>query len=110
MTRRTIIFIVAALLALAAPRMLFASGHGDGGEFSPKEMVMEHLADSYEWHITTFEGRDIIVPLPVIVRSSTGWHVFSSDKICHEGATYEGLYITHEGKYKDKIVEDVGIR
>ena len=107
MMRRALIFAFAALLMLAAPQRLAASGHY-GENFSPKERVMEHLADSYEWHITSIKGRDIIVPLPVIVRSSTGWHVFSSDKICHPGATYYGLYIAHEGKYKDKIVEDVG--
>lgn len=107
MTKRTLIIILAAFMVLAAPQRLAASGHGDGENFSPKEMVMEHLADSYEWHITTIKGRDIVVPLPVIVRSSTGWHIFSSDKVCH-GGTYEGLYIAHEGKYKDKIVEDVG--
>ena len=107
MTRRTIIIILAALLALALPQRLCASGHGEEGEFSPKEMVMEHLADSYEWHITTIKDKDIVVPLPIIVRSSTGWHVFSSDKVCH-GGTYEGLYIANEGKYKDKLVEDVG--
>lgn len=100
-------YMLVAVLLMVAPLAASASGHGDGEDFSPKELVMEHLADSYEWHITTIKDRDIVVPLPVIVRSSTGWHVFSSDKICHEGATYEGMYIAHEGKYKDKIVEDV---
>ena len=100
-------YMLVAALLMVAPLAASASGHGDGENFSPKELVMEHLADSYEWHITTIKGHDIVVPLPVIVRSSTGWHIFSSDKICHEGATYEGMYIAHEGKYKDKIVEDV---
>ena len=48
MTRRVIIIITAVLLAICSPRTLSASGHGDSGEFSPKEMVMEHLTDSYE--------------------------------------------------------------
>jgi F-type H+-transporting ATPase subunit a len=105
MTKRVLITILAALIALAAPQKLLASGV-EGEKFSPKEMVMEHLADSYIWEITTIKGHEIAVPLPVIVRSSTGWHVFMSDKICH-GGTYEGLYLATEGKYKDKIVEDV---
>ena len=106
MKKSALIAILVVFMALAAPQKLSASG-GEGETFSPKEMVMEHLADSYEWHITTIKGRDIVVPLPVIVRSSTGWHVFSSEKICH-GGTYEGMYIAKEGRYKDKIVEDVG--
>ena len=100
-------YLIVAACLMVAPLYASASGHGDGESFSPKELVMEHLSDSYEWHITTIKERDIVVPLPIIVRSSTGWHVFSSEKICHEGATYEGLYIARDGKYKNKIVEDV---
>ena len=107
MMRKVLKYLFVAAVLMIAPLSASASGHGGGEEFSPKEMVMEHLADSYEWHITTIKDRDIVVPLPVIVRSSTGWHIFSSDKICHEGAVYEGMYIAHEGKYKDKIVEDI---
>ena len=106
MKKLTLIIVLTAVMALAAPIPLAASG-GEGEAFSPKEMVMEHLADSYIWEITAVKGREIAVPLPVIVRSSTGWHVFMSDKICH-GATYQGLYLAKEGKYKNKIVEDVG--
>lgn len=102
---RALIYILSLLLALASPAQAFASGSEEA--FSPKEMVMEHLTDSYIWEITSVKGHEIAVPLPVIVRSSTGWHVFMSDKICHEGASYEGLYIAKEGKYKNKIVEDV---
>ncbi len=74
--------------------------------FNPKKMVMEHLADSYDWHITTFKGHHISIPLPVIVKSSTGWHVFMSNRIT-EGGTYKGLYIAKEGSHEGKIVEDV---
>ena len=86
--KRLLRYALVAAILLIAPFAAHASGHGEGEEFSPKEMVMEHLADSYEWHITTIKDRDIVVPLPVIVRSSTGWHVFSSDKICHEGVSH----------------------
>ena len=105
MTKRFFITVLASIVALAVPQRLSASG-GEGEEFSPKEMVMEHLADSYIWEITTIKGREIAIPLPVIVRSSTGWHVFMSDKICH-GGTYKGLYLATEGKYKNKVVENV---
>ena len=105
MIKRCFITILAVVLALALPHKAAASGH-DGEDFSPKEMVMEHLSDSYIWEITTIKGKEIAIPLPVIVRSSTGWHCFLSDKICH-GGTYYGLYLAKEGKYKNKIVEDV---
>lgn len=93
-------------LAVAFPFQAKASG-GEGESFSPKEMVMEHLTDSYQWELTHVKGRELSVPLPVIVRSSTGWHIFLSDKLYPAGTRYKGLYIAEEGKYKNKIVEDV---
>ncbi len=110
MMKRFLPYVLALIMALAAPQMLCgraSASEGEGETFSPKELIMEHLMDSYEWELTEFKGNEITIPLPVIVRSSTGWHFFMSDKICHEGATYEGLYIAREGKYKGKIVEDV---
>lgn len=68
-------------------------------------IVMEHIGDSYEWHITTAGDREIAVSLPVIVRSrTTGWHCFSSARL-HGGTEYEGLRIADEGPYAGKIVE-----
>jgi F-type H+-transporting ATPase subunit a len=74
-------------------------------EVNVKELILEHLADSYTWHITKIGETDIVVPLPVMVYSqTTGWHVFLSSAF-HEGAVHEGLSIGTEGKYKGKIVE-----
>jgi len=70
-----------------------------------KELILEHLADSYTWHITKIGETDIAIPLPVIVYSqTTGWHVFMSSAF-HETGVHEGLTIAAEGKYKGKIVE-----
>ena len=66
------------------------------------EIIFEHIGDEYEWHITEWKGKAIAIPLPVIVKSSTGWHVFSSERLQH-GETYEGLYIDHES---GKIIDE----
>lgn len=74
-------------------------------EVNVKELILEHLADSYTWHVTKVGETDIAIPLPVMVYShTTGWHVFLSSAF-HGGATHEGLSIAAEGKYKGKIVE-----
>ena len=74
-------------------------------EVNVKEFILEHLADSYEWHITKVGDTHIAIPLPVIVYSSTtGWHIFSSS-VFHHDPIHEGFYIAHEGEYKGKIVE-----
>jgi F-type H+-transporting ATPase subunit a len=74
-------------------------------EFNVKEFILEHLSDSYEWHVTTWGHTHISIPLPVIVYSrTTGWHVFMSYKF-HQNPVYYGLTLATEGKYKGKIVE-----
>ena len=64
-------------------------------------IIFEHIGDEYEWHILTWGDTHVILHLPVIVHSSTGWHVFSSKHLEH-GESYEGLVIDPE---KGKIVE-----
>ena len=66
------------------------------------EIIFEHIGDGYEWHITEWKGESVAIPLPVIVKSSTGWHVFSSERLSH-GKHYEGLYIDPE---KGKIIDE----
>ncbi|GHT72551.1 ATP synthase subunit a [Bacteroidia bacterium] len=68
------------------------------------EIIAEHIADSYWWHITTINEHHVSVYLPVIVcTQDNGWQVFSSKHLAH-GEPYNGLYIAKEGKYKGKIV------
>ncbi|MDD6211486.1 MAG: F0F1 ATP synthase subunit A [Bacteroidales bacterium] len=70
-----------------------------------KEIVFEHLEDSYHWHITEWNGKDIAIPLPVIVWSEkNGWNVFLSTPLYKEGS-YEGFYIAPEGEFRGKLVE-----
>ncbi len=73
-------------------------------EVNVGEMLFGHIGDSYGWHITDWNGKHITIPLPCILLSSTGWHVFMSSKVEH-GHEYEGLFIADEGRYEDKIVE-----
>jgi F-type H+-transporting ATPase subunit a len=74
--------------------------------FNPGDVIMEHVGDSYSWHIFSVKNFDLSVPLPVIVISkSSGFHVFSSSKVYEEGTSYLGFQIEREGDNKGKIVE-----
>lgn len=73
-------------------------------EVDVQEIIFGHIGDSYEWHITDIGDRRISISLPVIVRSSTGWHCFLSSKL-EDGAEYEGLYISSSEANEGKIVE-----
>ena len=71
-----------------------------------KEVVLGHIGDSYDWHITTIGEKHISIPLPVIVRGHNGeWHCFSSGHLLHSHEGYEGCLVAHDGPYVGKLVE-----
>ena len=92
------------LALMVTPFQVFASEEAKEGEsLNIPEIVLEHLSDSYEWHIASYEGKHLSVPLPVIVRSSetgewfigTAHGIESSDRFyfdaLHHGKIYEHL-------------------
>ena len=95
-----VIFAVTVWMPLRAEEAAADSTAGGPG-FNVQEVIFGHMSDAYEWHITDIGDKSVAIPLPVIVKSSTGWHVFSSKRIEH-GEEYEGLYISEE---TGKIVE-----
>ncbi|MCC8146131.1 MAG: F0F1 ATP synthase subunit A [Bacteroidales bacterium] len=75
-------------------------------ELNVRELILDHVGDAYDWHITSFGDKHISIPLPVIVKGhESGWHVFSSSKFHHGHDSYNGFAIAQEGPYKGKIVE-----
>ncbi|MBR5175243.1 MAG: F0F1 ATP synthase subunit A [Bacteroidales bacterium] len=77
----------------------------DEVELDMDEYLYGHVRDSYEWHITTINGKPVSIPLPVIVisKSGNGAHIFSSKHL--EEGEYKGFSIATSGKYENKIVE-----
>ena len=71
---------------------------GTDAKFDASTFIMEHIADSHEWHLWTVKGADgheknIFIPLPVILYSKqNGLDIFMSDKLAH-GQSYKGYKI-----------------
>jgi F-type H+-transporting ATPase subunit a len=76
------------------------------GAFDASTFIMEHIADSHEWHILTKKnGESVAIYLPVILYSKeTGLDVFSSKRLAH-GHEYKGYKIEEEGDLKGVIVK-----
>ena len=92
------------LVAFALMPLLAFAGNGEGeknGGLDIPKVVLEHLSDSYEWHIATYEGKHLSIPLPIIVRNSaTGdWFVGTAESLpepfffdeAHHGKIYEKM-------------------
>ena len=73
--------------------------------FDASTFIMEHIADSHEWHLFTRQnGESVAIYLPVILYSKEkGFDVFSSKKLFH-GNIYKGYKLEEEGDLKGTIV------
>ena len=78
-----------------------------------QEILFGHIKDSYEWHITSVNGHPVVLHLPIIVKSSTGWHVFCSNEFSEEKDAQGnrpgpyGLYISGSSANENKICENI---
>lgn len=88
---------------------------GEKGGIHLKEILFGHVQDSYQWHITDFNGKPVIVHLPMIFYSQTsGFHVMCSSQFEHEPNAEllregpDGFYIQGAEDEKGCIVEKVG--
>ena len=95
--RSLFLLMLFALLPFAAS----AQDKSEGAKLDIPEIVLEHLSDSYEWHIATFGDKSLSIPLPIIVRSSeTGqWTFCTAESLPkkfffdeeHHGKIYERM-------------------
>lgn len=80
----------------------------DEGGLNIPEIVLEHLSDSYEWHIATYGDNHISIPLPIIIRSdATGeWH------FCTSHSLPDNFYFNKEmhGKIYEKLPDGSTVR
>lgn len=100
-------YLLPGLLVLFAALMPIQSVRAE--EINATELVMEHTADSHEWHITTINGRKISIPLPVIILTDNHLHCFMSNQL--EAKVKELGLTLKDGKiYKgDSRVIDISI-
>lgn len=71
-----------------------------------KDMILSHVSDLYEWHFMEWNGKDIAIPLPIILHSKeSGWNFFLSSELHNPQSKYSRFYVSEEGKNAGKIVE-----
>ena len=91
---------------LLTPLLQVKAQHEEGEKFNPGTFILNHVNDSYDWHILTYNGHHVSVPLPIILYSQQSkFHVFMSSKFHHGSHEHLGFMIAEDGPYKGKIVE-----
>jgi F-type H+-transporting ATPase subunit a len=72
-------------------------------EFQAGEMIIEHITDSYEWHIMTIGHTHVSVPLPIMLYDEGKFHFFMSS-VFHHNDSHEGYFISHDNMNSGKLV------
>ena len=106
---RHIKYILLLLLVFMPALASYANEKADEeGGLNIPEIVLEHLSDSYEWHIATYGDNHISIPLPIIIRSdATGeWH------FCTSHSLPDNFYFNKEmhGKIYEKLPDGSTVR
>ncbi len=110
MTKLRHLFLIVMLLLTVMPTM---ASEQEKGSIDFQGILWGHIKDSYEWHVTNIGDKPIVINLPIIVHSSTGWHVFSSSEFAEEKDAKGnrpgpyGLYISGSQDHENKICETV---
>ncbi len=76
------------------------------GEVDAGKMINDHLIDSHEWHLWTYKGHHVAIPLPVFLIHNGEFHAFWSSKLAH-GHHHKGFYIEVQGDNKGKILRTI---
>ncbi|MBR1879862.1 MAG: F0F1 ATP synthase subunit A [Prevotella sp.] len=95
--------IILLMMVALLPIPVLAEEGGEDETLNIPEIVLEHLADSYEWHIASYQGKHLSIPLPIIIHSeNTGeWH------FCTAHSLPEGFFLNEEahGKVYERMAD-----
>lgn len=72
--------------------------------FELGKLIIEHITDSYEYHIFSIGSHHLTVSLPVILYDRGHWVTFWSSEFHHHQGIYKGYYIAEDGKNLGRIV------
>lgn len=81
-----------------------SEGHSE--KFNAGNFIFGHINNAHEWHICTYKGHHISIPLPVILYSKTqGLQIFSSSKFHHGHGEYKNFKLMLTGPEKGHVIE-----
>ena len=96
--------IFCTLTLLFSCQNLIAS-ENDSEVFDAGPFIIEHVIDSYGWHICGSGEKSVTIPLPVILFDEGRPVVFLSNKFHHGEAAYNGYAMGWEENTKGRIVK-----
>lgn len=105
LTRTSICNFLITLLLLTFSAPVIASSSEKSGGFQADAYIIDHIVDSYGWHITTYKNTEISIPLPIILFDNGKLVCFMSSKFHHGKNSYNGYALGFTPETKGKIVK-----
>ncbi len=99
---KTLFLVVFALFTTFSAS---ASAESDDKGFDAGPFIIDHVVDSYGWHITDFGDTHISISLPIILIDEGELHCFMSSKFHHGHDAYKGYALGFTPETKGKIVK-----
>lgn len=103
--KRLLFGISMAFFLIFSANTVQASSQEKSEKFNPGTFIIDHIIDSYGWHITDIGGHSISISLPVILFDDGKPVVFMSSKFHHGHQAYKGYAIGFTPDTKGKIVK-----
>lgn len=73
-------------------------------KFDARKVIVDHVLDSYDWHLFDIGEREFSIHLPVILLYEGRLFFFSSKRFDHGYATYKGFRLAKEGPMKGRAI------
>lgn len=88
--------VLLCALLLFSSTVLIAGSSSDNKKFDAGALILEHIGDAHDWHILTWNGHSVSVPLPVILyHEDRGLTAFWSSRFEHGEKAYNGYRLDH---------------
>lgn len=106
--KKVLTTVFVAFFLIFSAKTANATSNNEPEKFNPGPFIIEHIIDSYGWHITGSGDKSISIPLPVILFDNGKPIVFMSGKFHHGHNAYKGYAIGFTPDTKGKIVKLAG--
>ncbi|MDR3047125.1 MAG: F0F1 ATP synthase subunit A [Bacteroidales bacterium] len=74
-------------------------------KFEAGKVILEHIMDSHDWHLFSFKGHDVSIPLPIILFDRGKPVCFSSSNFHHGQQSYKGYALGFTKESKNKVIK-----
>ncbi len=99
-----VLMFFSPLIAAASTTDHPVSSHNEDMTFDARKVIVDHVLDTYDWHLFDVGDRHFSIPLPVILIYEGSFYVFSSARFDHGHSAHKGFALASQGAKKGRAI------